>query len=198
MNQQVKGEKVRSMNIGVLGIQGDIDEQEEMVRKIGHNPVRVRRVEDLSKMDALIIPGGESTTVGKLMEKYGFIEALRNSDIPILGICAGMVLLSKEVVGKKQPLLGLIDISVKRNAYGSQRESFEDEIYFNGEKIKGVFIRAPVVDKVLSDKVEVIAKEGDNIVGVREGRYMGVAFHPELSDDGYKVYNYFVEKICNL
>ena len=194
MNQQVK---VKSMNIGVLGIQGDIDEQEEMVRKIGHNPVRVRRVEDLSKVDALIIPGGESTTMGKLMEKYGFIEALKNSDIPILGICAGMVLLSKEVVGKKQPLLGLIDIVVKRNAYGSQRESFEDEIDFNGEKIKGIFIRAPVVDRILSDKVEVIAKEGSNIVGVREGKYMAVAFHPELSEDGYKVYNYFVEEVCN-
>ena len=185
------------MNIGVLGIQGDIDEQEEMVRKIGHNPIRVRRVEDLSKVDALIIPGGESTTIGKLMEKYGFIEALKNSDIPILGICAGMVLLSKEVVGKKQPLLGLIDIVVKRNAYGSQRESFEDEIDFNGEKIKGIFIRAPVVDRILSDKVEVIAKEGSNIVGVREGKYMAVAFHPELSEDGYKVYNYFVEGVCN-
>jgi len=185
------------MNIGVLGIQGDIDEQEEMVRKIGHNPVRVRRVEDLSKVDALIIPGGESTTMGKLMEKYGFIEALKNSDIPILGICAGMVLLSKEVVGKKQPLLELIDIVVKRNAYGSQRESFEDEIDFNGEKIKGIFIRAPVVDRILSDKVEVIAKEGSNIVGVREGKYMAVAFHPELSEDGYKVYNYFVEEVCN-
>ncbi|AXI25029.1 pyridoxal 5'-phosphate synthase glutaminase subunit PdxT [Methanofervidicoccus sp. A16] len=185
------------MNIGVLGIQGDIDEQEEMVRKIGHNPVRVRRVEDLSKVDALIIPGGESTTIGKLMEKYGFIEALKNSDIPILGICAGMVLLSKEVVGKKQPLLELIDIVVKRNAYGSQRESFEDEIDFNGEKIKGIFIRAPVVDRILSDKVEVIAKEGSNIVGVREGKYMAVAFHPELSEDGYKVYNYFVEEVCN-
>lgn len=194
MNQQVK---VKSMNIGVLGIQGDIDEQEEMVRKIGHNPIRVRRVEDLSKVDALIIPGGESTTMGKLMEKYGFIEALKNSDIPILGICAGMVLLSKEVVGKKQPLLGLIDIVVKRNAYGSQRESFEDEIDFNGEKIKGIFIRAPVVDRILSDKVEVIAKEGSNIVGVREGKYMAVAFHPELSEDGYKVYNYFVEEVCN-
>jgi len=186
------------MNIGVLGIQGDIDEQEEMVRKIGHNPVRVRRVEDLSKVDALIIPGGESTTMGKLMEKYGFMEVLRNSDIPILGICAGMVLLSKEVVGKKQPLLGLVDVSVRRNAYGSQRESFEDDIYFNGEKIRGVFIRAPVVDRILSDKVEVIAKEGDNIVGVREDKYMAIAFHPELSDDGYKVYNYFVEEICNL
>ncbi|HIP90463.1 MAG TPA: pyridoxal 5'-phosphate synthase glutaminase subunit PdxT [Candidatus Nanopusillus sp.] len=185
------------MNIGVLGIQGDIDEQEEMVRKIGHNPIRVRRVEDLSKVDALIIPGGESTTMGKLMEKYGFIEALKNSDIPILGICAGMVLLSKEVVGKKQPLLELIDIVVKRNAYGSQRESFEDEIDFNGEKIKGIFIRAPVVDRILSDKVEVIAKEGSNIVGVREGKYMAVAFHPELSEDGYKVYNYFVEEVCN-
>jgi len=185
------------MNIGVLGIQGDIDEQEEMIRKIGHNPIRIRRVGDLSKIDALIIPGGESTTIGKLMEKYGFMEVLRNSDIPILGICAGMVLLSKGT-GKKQPLLGLMDITVKRNAYGSQRESFEDEVYFNGEKIKGIFIRAPIVDRILNDKVEIIAKENDNIVGVKEGRYMAVAFHPELSDDGYKVYNYFVEKVCNV
>ncbi|HIP84308.1 MAG TPA: pyridoxal 5'-phosphate synthase glutaminase subunit PdxT [Methanothermococcus okinawensis] len=185
------------MNIGVLAIQGDIEEQEEMVRKIGHTPVRVRRVEDLSKVEALIIPGGESTTIGKLMEKYGFMEVLRGGDIPILGICAGMVLLSKDVIGKKPPLLGLMNIVVRRNAYGSQRESFEDDIYFNGEKIRGIFIRAPVVEKILSDKVEVIAKEGDNIVGVREGKYMAVAFHPELSEDGYKVYEYFVEEVCS-
>ena len=184
------------MNIGILGIQGDIDEHERMVRRIGHNPIRVRTVEDLSKVEALIIPGGESTTMGKLMEKYGFMEALRNLNIPILGTCAGMVLLSKGT-DKEQPLLKLMNITIKRNAYGSQRESFEKEIYLDGEKINGVFIRAPVVDRILSDNVEIIAKEGNNIVGVKEGKYIAIAFHPELSDEGYRVYEYFINKVVS-
>ena len=183
------------MKIGILGIQGDIEEHEEMIRKINHIPKRIRTVDDLNDIDALIIPGGESTTMGKLMVKYGFIEALRNSKFPILGTCAGMVLLSKGT-GKEQPLLELMDITIKRNAYGSQRESFETEIDLNGMTINAVFIRAPLVDKILKDDVEIIAKEGDNIVGVKQGRYMEIAFHPELSDDGYKVYEYFLKMCC--
>ena len=183
------------MNIGILGIQGDIEEHEEMIRKINHIPKRIRTVDDLNDIDALIIPGGESTTMGKLMVKYGFIEALRNSKFPILGTCAGMVLLSKGT-GKEQPLLELMDITIKRNAYGSQRESFETEIDLDGMKINAVFIRAPLVDKILKDDVEVIAKEENNIVGVKQERYMAIAFHPELSDDGYKVYEYFLKMCC--
>ena len=182
------------MKIGILGIQGDIEEHEEMVKRINCIPKRVRTPEDLNDIDALIIPGGESTTMGKLMEKYGFIDALKNSEFPILGTCAGMVLLSKGT-GKEQPLLGLMNITIKRNAYGSQRESFEEEIELNGERIHAIFIRAPVVDKILDDSVEIIAKEGDNIVGVKEGKYMAIAFHPELSEDGYKVYKYFLDNV---
>ncbi|MDK2790335.1 MAG: pyridoxal 5-phosphate synthase pdxT subunit [Methanothermococcus sp.] len=182
--------------IGVLGIQGDIEEHEDAIKKIDCIPKRVRTVEDLKDIDALVIPGGESTTMGKLMEKYGFIGALRNSNIPILGTCAGMVLLSKGT-GREQPLLKLMNITIKRNAYGSQRESFEKEIELNdcGEKVHAVFIRAPLVDEILSDDVKIIAKDDENIVGVKEGKYMAIAFHPELSEDGYKVYKYFLEEI---
>ncbi|WP_292459804.1 pyridoxal 5'-phosphate synthase glutaminase subunit PdxT [Methanothermococcus sp.] len=182
------------MNIGILGIQGDIEEHEEMVKRINCTPKRIRTPADLDDIDALIIPGGESTTMGKLMKKYGFIEALKKSDFPILGTCAGMVLLSKGT-GREQPLLELMNITIKRNAYGSQRESFEEDIELDGEKVHAVFIRAPVVDKLLDDTVEIIAKEGDNIVGVKEGKYMAIAFHPELSDDGYKVYKYFLDNV---
>ncbi len=177
-----------------MGIQGDIEEHEEMVRKINHTPRRVRTVNDLDGIDALIIPGGESTTMGKLMLKYGFMDVLKNGDLPILGTCAGMVLLSKGT-GKKQPLLELMDITIKRNAYGSQRESFETLVNLDGVCLNAIFIRAPVVDKILSDDVEIIAKEGNYIVGVKQGNYMAIAFHPELCDEGYKVYEYFLKNI---
>ncbi|WP_390893646.1 pyridoxal 5'-phosphate synthase glutaminase subunit PdxT [Methanococcus aeolicus] len=165
-----------------------------MIKKINHAPKRIRTIEDLKNIDALIIPGGESSTMGKLMKTYGFIEALKNADLPILGTCAGMVLLSKGT-GKEQPLLELMDITINRNAYGSQKYSFESELELNGIKINAVFIRAPTVDKILSDEVEIIAKEGGNIVGVKQGKYMAIAFHPELSEEGYKFYEYFLNEV---
>ncbi|WP_423792627.1 pyridoxal 5'-phosphate synthase glutaminase subunit PdxT [Methanocaldococcus indicus] len=182
------------MIIGVLAIQGAVEEHLEALKKAGYEGKRVKRKEDLKDIDALIIPGGESTTIGKLMVKYGLYDEIINSDLPILGTCAGMVLLSKDC-GREQILLKLMDIKVKRNAYGRQKDSFEKEIEFKDlGKIYGVFIRAPIVEKILSDDVEVIAKEGDNIVGVLQDKYMALSFHPELSDDGYKVYNYFVKR----
>ncbi|XRO77244.1 pyridoxal 5'-phosphate synthase glutaminase subunit PdxT [Methanocaldococcus sp. 10A] len=181
------------MIIGVLAIQGDVEEHEEAVKKAGYEAKKVKRAEDLEGLDALIIPGGESTTIGKLMKKYGLLEKIKNSNLPILGTCAGMVLLSKGT-GLNQILLELMDITVKRNAYGRQVDSFEKEIEFKDlGKVYGVFIRAPVVDKILSDDVEVIAKDGDKIVGVKQEKYMALSFHPELSEDGYRVYKYFVE-----
>lgn len=182
------------MKIGILGIQGDIEEHEEMIKKINHTPKRIRTIEDLNDIDALIIPGGESSTMGKLMKTYGFIEALKNIDLPILGTCAGMVLLSKGT-GKEQPLLELMDITINRNAYGSQKYSFESELELNGTKINAVFIRAPTVGKILSDEVIVIAKEENNIVGVKQGKYMAIAFHPELSEEGHKFYEYFLNEV---
>ena len=181
------------MIIGVLAIQGDVEEHEEAVKKAGYEAKKVKRPEDLDGIDALIIPGGESTTIGKLMKKYNFIEKIKNSNLPILGTCAGMVLLSKGT-GLNQILLELMDITVKRNAYGRQVDSFEKEIEFKDlGKVYGVFIRAPVVDKILSDDVEIIARDDDKIVGVKQGKYMALSFHPELLEDGYKVYRYFVE-----
>lgn len=184
------------MKVGILGIQGDIEEHEDMVKKVGHSPKRIRVIDDLDGIDALIIPGGESTTMGKLMVKYGFIDKIReiNKEVPILGTCAGMVLLSMDT-GKKQNLLKIMNYTVKRNAYGSQRESFEAPINFDGLDIHAVFIRAPVVDRILSNSVKILSKEGNNIIGVKEGKNMAISFHPELSEDGYKVYQYFLDGI---
>ncbi|ABR54859.1 SNO glutamine amidotransferase [Methanococcus vannielii SB] len=178
--------------IGILGIQGDIEEHEIAVKKINCIPKRIRSVSDLDEIDALIIPGGESTTIGKLMVKYGFIEKIRNLDIPILGTCAGMVLLSKGT-GKEQPLLKILNVTIKRNAYGSQKDSFEKEIILDGKKLNAVFIRAPMVDKILEKTVEIISKDGESIVGVREGNIMAISFHPELSNDGIILYEYFLK-----
>ncbi|WP_456419308.1 pyridoxal 5'-phosphate synthase glutaminase subunit PdxT [Methanocaldococcus infernus] len=180
--------------IGVLAIQGAVEEHLEALKRAGYEGKRIKRVEDLKDVEALIIPGGESTTIGKLMKKYNFLDVLKKGTIPILGTCAGMVLLSKGT-GINQILLELMDITVKRNAYGRQRESFEKEIEVKGlGKINGVFIRAPIVDKILSDDVEVIAKDDDKIVGVKQDKFMALSFHPELSEDGYKIYDYFLKE----
>lgn len=178
--------------IGILGIQGDIEEHEVSVQKIGCIPKRIRTVNDLDGIDALIIPGGESTTIGKLMVKYGFIEKIRNLKVPILGTCAGMVLLSKGT-GKEQPLLEMLNVKIKRNAYGSQKDSFEKEILLDRQKLNAVFIRAPQVGEILEKTVEIISKDDDNIVGIKEGNIMAISFHPELSDDGHIVYEYFLK-----
>ncbi|MBA2861655.1 pyridoxal 5'-phosphate synthase glutaminase subunit PdxT [Methanococcus maripaludis] len=178
--------------MGILGIQGDLEEHEDAVRKVNCIPKRIRTVDDLDGIDALIIPGGESTTIGKLMVSYGFIDKIRNLKIPILGTCAGMVLLSKGT-GKEQPLLEMLNVTIKRNAYGSQKDSFEKEIVLGGKKVHAVFIRAPQVGEILSKDVEIISKDDGNIVGVKEGNIMAISFHPELSEDGVIVYEYFLK-----
>ena len=172
------------MRLGILALQGDFREHAELVEPMGLDPVMVRRPEELERLDGLIIPGGESTTIGKLAERFGLVEPLRqtvSSGLPTLGTCAGMIFLASATTGPDQVQLGVLDIVVERNAFGRQLESFEAELNVTGlaEPVPAVFIRAPVVEKVGAD-VEVLAAVGEQPVMVRRDNVMATSFHPEL------------------
>jgi 5'-phosphate synthase pdxT subunit len=191
------------IRVGVLSLQGAFREHVSILKECGVSAVEVRFPEQLDSIDGLIIPGGESTTINKLLKKYEFKESLdkfyRESK-PIFGTCAGLILLAKNVQGEGEGL-GYIDIKVQRNAYGRQIDSFEEmlDISFDqngsGKKFKSIFIRAP---KILSvgRKVEVLAKLKDEIVLVRDNNVMVCAFHPELTDD-LRIHKYFIKMIKN-
>lgn len=185
------------MKIGVLASQGAFAEHIAILKRLGIETVPVRLPEDLSNIDGLIIPGGESTTITKLMLAYKLSDEIRNlakKGIPIWGTCAGMVLLSNEIVdGNKVEPLGLMNIRVKRNAFGRQRESFETELTIPvlGKKaFPGVFIRAPLIEQVKSGEILARLKDG-TIVAAREGKLLVSAFHPELTDDP-RFHQYFL------
>jgi 5'-phosphate synthase pdxT subunit len=142
----------------------------------------------------LIIPGGESTTIGKLLSRYGILEEIKNFHLPIFGTCAGVVLLAKKIKNSEQVRLSLLDIEVERNAYGPQKFSFESFIKIEKlgiENYRGIFIRAPIIKKV-GENVEVLAKLDENIVFVKEGNIIACTFHPELTDD-LRIHQYFLE-----
>ncbi len=165
------------MKIGVLAVQGNFREHAAMLRRLGADPVEVRKPEQLQGLDGLVIPGGESTTFMRLMRLYGLVEAVRGFERPILGTCAGLIVLDREH-------LGLIDVDVERNAYGRQVASFEADLDLagEGEPLRGVFIRAPRVERVGGD-VEVLAElEGEPVL-LRQGRFLVATFHPELTND---------------
>ena len=177
------------MRVGVLGLQGDFKEHLETFRALDVEAVDVRRPEQLAGVDALVIPGGESTTIGKLAERYGFIPAIRErarEGMPIWGTCAGAIFLAKDVPGHPHPILGLMDISADRNAFGRQVDSFEadlDVLGMDGEPFHAVFIRAPRIER-LGRNVEVLASLDDgSVVAAREGRLLATSFHPELTGD---------------
>lgn len=183
--------------IGVLALQGDFAEHAAMLRRLGVESREVRVPRDLEGLDGLVIPGGESTTIGKLLETYALLEPVRDlgaSGFPIWGTCAGLILLATDV-GKPQPLLGLMDMTVERNAFGRQTDSFETDLDIDGlpgGAFHAVFIRAPIVSGV-GDDVEVLATLDDGrIVAVRQGNLLGTAFHPELTADG-RLHGLFVE-----
>ncbi len=163
--------------IGVLAVQGNFREHVAMLRRLGAEAVEVRKPEQLQELDGLIVPGGESTAIARLVRLYGLEEAIRNFDRPVLGTCAGMILLDRRH-------LGLLDLAVSRNAYGRQVASFEADLELLGEEepLRGVFIRAPRVEAVGPD-VEVLAELDGEPVLLREGRIIVAAFHPELTDD---------------
>ena len=193
--------------VGVLALQGDFAEHTAALRRIGAQPREVRLPAHLEGLDALIIPGGESTTIGKLAKEYDLIEPLKafGSKKPIWGTCAGAIFLSKDATRTKQgqPLLGLMDITVRRNAFGRQVDSFETEIEIpalspNGDKappFSAVFIRAPLIESVNADDVQVIASLDDGtIVAARQGHLLATSFHPELNQDD-RFHEYFLSLI---
>lgn len=173
--------------VGVIAIQGDFEKHARAVERSGGEATEVRTVEELQAVDRVIIPGGESTTVGMLMHRFGLGAALREraeQGMPIWGTCMGMILMAHEVEDRRQYTLDLLDITIQRNAFGAQVHSFEDEVRVCGLKkpITGVFIRAPVVTR-LGEGVEKLAEYHGRIVGVRQGNLIGTSFHPELTDD---------------
>ena len=176
------------MRIGVLAIQGDFREHASVLRRLGADPVEVRKPEELEGLDGLVIPGGESTAIVRLMRLYGLEEAVRRFQGAVLGTCAGMILLDRDH-------LGLVDIAVDRNAYGRQVASFEADLRLEGddEPLRGVFIRAPRVREIGED-VEVVADCAGEPVMLREGRVLVASFHPELTDDT-RVHERFLELV---
>ena len=175
------------MRAGVLALQGDFREHADLLKSIGVEPILVRRAEELAGIEALVIPGGESTTIGKLADRYGLLEPLRQtvrSGIPVLGTCAGLIFLATGTTGPAQVHLGVLDVVVERNAFGRQVDSFESALDVVGmdEPLHAVFIRAPVVDKVGAE-VEVLASVDDNPVMVRQGAIVATSFHPELTGE---------------
>jgi pyridoxal 5'-phosphate synthase pdxT subunit len=165
------------VKIGVLALQGNFREHVQMLRRLGADAVEVRKPAQLDGLDGLVVPGGESTTFMRLMRLYGLDEALRRFDAPVLGTCAGMIVLDRDH-------LGLVDVAVDRNAYGRQVASFEADLELEGDErpLRGVFIRAPRVREVGPD-VRVLAELDGEPVALREGRFIVASFHPELTDD---------------
>ncbi|ONG95438.1 pyridoxal 5'-phosphate synthase glutaminase subunit PdxT [Bacillus cereus] len=186
------------VKIGVLGLQGAVREHVKSVEASGAEAVVVKRIEQLEEIDGLILPGGESTTMRRLIDKYDFMEPLRTfakSGKPMFGTCAGMILLAKTLIGYDEAHIGAMDITVERNAFGRQKDSFEAALSIKGvgEDFVGVFIRAPYVVDV-ADDVEVLSTHGDRMVAVRQGAFLAASFHPELTDD-HRVTAYFVEMV---
>ncbi len=185
------------MVIGVLALQGAFREHIRMLKECGVEAVEVRLPSQLEGIAGLIIPGGESTTISKLMVEYGFpekIKSLAASGLPVYGTCAGLIVLAGRMGGKKQDLLNLIDVDIRRNAYGRQIESREVDIEmpFLGEKpFRAVFIRAPIIEKT-GRKVKALACYQDRVVLARQDHILVSSFHPELTNDG-RIHRYFLE-----
>jgi pyridoxal 5'-phosphate synthase pdxT subunit len=176
------------MRVGVLAVQGNFREHAAMLRSLGADVVEVRKPEELEGLDGLVVPGGESTTFMRLMRLYGLDEAVREFAGPVLGTCAGMIVLDRNH-------LGLADLEVERNAYGRQVASFEADLELAGEEepLRGVFIRAPRVSDAGPD-VEVLAEHDGAPVLLRDGRLLVAAFHPELTEDT-RVHELFLEAV---
>ena len=186
------------MRVGVIAIQGDFERHVAALRRASPavEPVEVRTPEELATVERAILPGGESTTVGLLMRRFGMGGALQEAaqrGMPLWGTCMGMILLAKTVEGRpEQYTLGLLDVDVRRNAFGSQVHSFETNVPVRGlrDGVTGVFIRAPVVTRC-GDGVEPIAEHAGDVVAVRQGNVLGTSFHPELTDDP-RLHEYFL------
>jgi 5'-phosphate synthase pdxT subunit len=186
------------MKVGVLALQGAVAEHIRLLEMAGAEGVAIKKIEQLEGIDGIIIPGGESTTIGKLMRRYGFMEALRQFSAegkPIFGTCAGLIVIAKEITGQDEAHLELMDIRVSRNAFGRQRESFETDLPIKGieENVRAVFIRAPLIDSV-GEQVDVLSVYDGQIVAARQKHLLVASFHPELTDD-YSMHSYFLGMI---
>jgi pyridoxal 5'-phosphate synthase pdxT subunit len=177
------------MRIGVLAVQGDFAEHESVLAAIGVEPVEVRLPSDLDGLSGLILPGGESTTMRRLIDRWGLrqpILDLAATGAPLYGTCAGMIVLSKDIVGGEPPILPLLDVSVQRNAFGRQLDSFEADLavpVLGDQPLRAVFIRAPIIDRVGPD-VDVLARlDNGRVVAVRQRNILATAFHPELAGE---------------
>jgi 5'-phosphate synthase pdxT subunit len=192
--------------VGVLALQGDTREHLAALSEAGAQAATVRRRAELDSVDALVIPGGESTTISLLLREFDLLEPLRQrlaDGMPAYGSCAGMILLASGILdagepGREASALGAIDMTVRRNAFGRQVDSFEGDIDFRGLDglVRAVFIRAPWVERVGAD-VEVLARAGEHIVAVRQGPMLATAFHPEMTGDR-RVHKLFVEMVTGL
>jgi len=195
------------IKVGVIGVQGAVSEHMEATKRamermnINGEALWVKKPERLREVNAIIIPGGESTTISRLMVKNGLFDVVKKlgeEGLPIMGTCAGLIMLSKEVIGatQEQKFLELLDIKLNRNAYGRQVDSFEAplKLAFSSEPFNGVFIRAPKIVELLSNKIKPIAWLGDRIVGVEQENLIGLEFHPELTDDT-RLHEYFLKKV---
>lgn len=184
--------------IGVLALQGAVAEHIRGIEQSGGEGVAVKRIEQLADVQGMIIPGGESTTIGKLMRTYGFMDAMKKfseQGKPIFGTCAGLIIIAKEIAGQDEAHLKLMDMTVARNAFGRQRESFETNLPIKGieENVRAIFIRAPLIEKV-GEGVEVLSTYQGQIVAAQQGHLLAASFHPELTDD-YRMHAYFLDMV---
>ena len=190
------------MKVGVLALQGDVREHIDSLLTCEVEAVPVRRASEIERIDALVLPGGESTTIAQLAEVFGIFDLIKNkinSGMPVYGSCAGMILLADQILDAKQgqKSFGGIDITVRRNAFGRQVDSFESDIAFDDgsdQLIRAVFIRAPWVEKV-SDTVQVLASIDSHPVAVRSKTALATSFHPEITGDN-RIHRYFIEQVA--
>ena len=188
------------LKVGVLALQGAVLEHVRSIEESGAEAVVIKSKEQLREVDGLILPGGESTTMRRLIDKYDFMDDLKQfaaDGKPMFGTCAGLILLAKNLVGYDAPHIGTMDVKVERNSFGRQRESFEADLAIKdvAEDFNAVFIRAPHIVEA-GENVEVLAKHNGRIVAAREGQYLGCSFHPELTDD-HRLTAYFIEMVKN-
>ncbi|PRO64194.1 pyridoxal 5'-phosphate synthase glutaminase subunit PdxT [Alkalicoccus urumqiensis] len=186
------------MNIGVLALQGAVREHVKALEAPDVEVTVIKKVEQLEQMDGLVFPGGESTTMRRLINLYGFYEPLKAfaaAGKPIFGTCAGAILMAKEIAGQAEPHLSVMDMTVERNAFGRQRESFEALLSMKGigDDVEAVFIRAPII-RTTGTQVDVLAEYDGRIVAAQQGPFLACSFHPELTDDD-RFHQYFVQMV---
>ncbi|MCL6573380.1 MAG: pyridoxal 5'-phosphate synthase glutaminase subunit PdxT [Bacillus sp. (in: Bacteria)] len=186
------------IKIGVLALQGAVREHISSLESCGVEAIAIKRKEQLTEVDGLILPGGESTAIRRLIDKYDFMDALKEFarvGKPMYGTCAGLILLAKELVGNNEPHIGVMDIKVERNSFGRQVDSFEADLAIKdiAESFPAVFIRAPHIVEV-GENVEILAIHNDRIVAAREGQFLGCSFHPELTDN-HRLTAYFTQMV---